>query len=75
MANPLAFFFVLRGTSSPIVATALLLALATYQLASGKLLNARWGIWTTRAERLRLYWSIVAVEMAIALFSLCACFL
>jgi hypothetical protein len=74
MISILATFLVLRGTSPPTIVTVILLGLSTYQLAAGKLLNMRWGIWTTRAQRPRLYWSVVAIEVAIALFGLYACF-
>jgi len=75
MIRSLMAFLVIRGTGAPIVVTIILLGLATYQLVSGKLLNMRWGIWTTRVERPQLYWSVVLIEIVIALLGLYTCFL
>ena len=42
-------------------------AIVLYQLASGKLLNLRWGIWLTRKEQPRQYWAVLVVELAVVL--------
>ena len=43
----------------------LMIGLVLYQLATGKLLDRGWTVWTTRQERPLLYWTLVALQAAL----------
>jgi hypothetical protein len=43
----------------------LMIGIVLYQLASGKLLDRGWTVWTTRQERPLLYWTLVALQAAL----------
>jgi hypothetical protein len=60
----LAFWWILGTIHYPVVAFSLALLLVLYQLFAGNLLNLKWGVWVSRKERPRLYWTILAIEAA-----------
>jgi len=61
---------VLRGKTYPFVVFFLLLAVLLYQLVSGRLFNLSWGVWLTRNERPRAFWTVIIIEAAVVLTGL-----
>jgi hypothetical protein len=67
MTSRLIFAFTLNGRRFPWVALIVLISLVLYQLASGSLLKFNSKSTLARESNPRLYWTIVAIESALAL--------
>ena len=50
-----------------LVFISLMFGSVAYQVVSGKLLDRSWKTFTTRNQRPRLYWSVIAIETAFVL--------
>lgn len=70
MHSSLTNLLAILGPGYPFVPLFIMLAIVLYQLISGNLLNLTWGVWATRKEHPRKYWTMLAVEAAVVLIGL-----